>query len=121
MLIVTKIMEGGVDLESGNPLPRCIAIGNGKDEVYLPVRDEDLKSLLRLYAESGNGNLPPKQVVAQAVSNQRKVMAKALDDYAAGTEGPSDYAEPAAPAFFSDDGMEPGEDYSDSGTGVRSL
>lgn len=127
MLTVTKILEGGVDLASGNPLPRCLVIGNGKDEVYLPIRDEDVREVLKLYADSGNGKKDQARAQAQQVLDlSRQYGYGALSSGAVRTDPAlklsalPDLPVAHAPQVVDDD-YDPGEDYSDPDTGVRSV
>lgn len=136
MLQITKIIEGGIDLTSGQKIEQGIVINNGQQEMTIPVSPDAIEQVVMLYAQSvqsgGNGHdleppqdfgefgamladPPPQQMQATpSPVPQPKVSVVATPD--------SDYEEaPPSSDIDEEEGFQPGEDYADSGTGVGSL
>jgi hypothetical protein len=118
MLEVTKILEGGVDLATGDELPRCIVVSNRHNEVSITVKSEDLKKILALFIDGRNrgevGAAPmelfshePRESEVAMNPNPGPVM-RVVEDAPPSTD-------------MSDEEFDAGEDYNDSGTGVGSL
>jgi hypothetical protein len=66
---VTKIVEGGINLITGEQLETGIVVSNGQREVTVPVTRESMEKLAHLYADGvmglkkSNGKPPPEGVV----------------------------------------------------------
>lgn len=112
MLRVIKIIEGGIDLQSKEQLPRSLVISNGVTEAAIPVSDSDIEKVIELYVESEGIPQPvvsPSSVERRLPSSPTPVR-KAFETF-----------EPEKPEMIEDAGFEPGEDCFDRGTGVESL
>ena len=120
MLRVTAILEGGLDLEKGEEIPRSIVVTNGKRTVTIPVPDHKVKEMVDMFAEELGTKAPPDAEPSapapapKAPARPTKVPeTKAL--FEVETEAP-----PSMPVI-EEAGFEPGEEYEESGTGVASL
>jgi hypothetical protein len=116
MLKVVKIIEGGIDLETREELPRSIVISDGQREVLVPVNDNVIRELGSLLAgNSGSGPVrsrtkPKNAPLAQSRPVSPQPVAAAIEDpFGAEAELPPD------------EDFEPGEEFSDSGTGASSI
>ena len=111
MLKVTKILEGGIDLETQKELPRSIVISNGHREVLVTVNDNVIRELTNLLSSNGAS-------ARAAPAPQRPPMSPRP-----AATGMLAFDEPDRDDLvqFNDDDFEPGEEFSDSGTGVGSL
>ena len=132
MLIITKIIEGGLDLSTNEELPRSIVVSNGSREITLPMANEGMEGLVQLYIDGfqRERTVHANQVVP-SVADELVVDAKLkmtpnkseeyikLDVQISPENEPSDYDKP--PPVAKEDGFLPGEDYEDSGTGAASL
>jgi hypothetical protein len=130
MLQVTKIIEGGIDLLSGEKIEQGIVVANGFQEVTIPVSQETLESVVVLYAqfvEMAGGQIPavdaPESAPAPTplVQPQKQFSPTPVLVPQEQETFESDYDAPPPSTDISEDGFEPGEDYEDSGTGVGSL
>ena len=59
MLRVTSIIEGGINLESGQPIPRSMVVSNGKLSVTVPVPESVVKDLVNLFANEMGMSMDP--------------------------------------------------------------
>jgi hypothetical protein len=119
MLRVTAILEGGLDLEKGEEIPRSIVVTNGKRVVTIPVPDAKVQDLISMFAEElGKTVERPPHLEPQ----EPKVFTKPT--FKRETK-PLFEMEPAEPEthILDEDSQDfkPGEDYDDPGTGVSSL
>ena len=129
MLQVTKIIEGGIDLVSGEQIEQGIVIGNGMQEVTIPVSREVLESVVVMYAQfvegaadNGRPMLVPNEHPAVPEQPRRHLPPSPVPVVSEPGAFDSDYeVPPPSSDVVDDDGFEPGEDYEDSGTGVGSL
>jgi hypothetical protein len=119
MLQVVKVVEGGIDFRSLEQLPRSLVISNGRREVEISATDEDIEKVVQLFAEvasmdSSVGTAPPPKP-----RNREPVRSPEPEQPVNRNWGLSQEEE--EPEISEPDGFEPGEAYSDSGTGVGSL
>ena len=135
---LTKIVEGGIDLITGQQLEAGIVVSNGCREITVPVSSDSMEKLAHLYADKVMRLDKGKEAAPEPLPNRDDipehnteihgpVFVPAIDD----VEKPiapvsvftdEDYtAPPVSTDTTEDDGFEPGEDYDDSGTGVGSL
>jgi len=139
MLQITKIIEGGIDLTSGEQISQGLVVTNGLNEVTIPVSQTSLESVVRLYAQmvevaqrGGNGielSEEDRETVESWKTDEPQMRATSPAPVLRAMPGPPaeppedfEYEEPPPSSDISDDdGFEPGEDYADSGTGVGSL
>jgi hypothetical protein len=138
MLQVTKIIEGGIDLTSGEKIDQGIVIHNGIQEVTIPISQQSLESIVLMYAQmveiaeqKGNGGIPlspeDRKTVQGWVDNappqMRPVERAPVPPHPRPVPPapPPEDASPPSSDIDEEDGFEPGEDYADSGTGVGSL
>lgn len=123
ILQVTKIIEGGVDLTTGEELPRCIVVSNGYRNHEIPISDANLQALLIMYGEVFN--TAPEEV--QEIFEEPKAEFGKTEEPTPPNPGPvirvvrSEDAEPPPSTDRSTEGFEAGEEYNDSGTGIGSL
>ena len=123
MLQVVKFIEGGFDLTTHQEVPRSVVISNGSREVSLPVSEGQLKDLVKMYAElmgaQSSVEVAPQTRTPAPMSQQVK-MFESIEDLPE-PEGMVTADMEATGSVLDDGGFEPGEEYSDSGTGVASL
>ena len=122
MLRVTKIIEGGIDLTSGEQIEQGMVISNGYREVSVPVPQSELEKVVRLYVEAVEANVatatPPKVSIVPETEAPPAPRPKSVKLAPA---APEYEAPPPSTDIDDDSGLEPGEAYDDSGTGVGSL
>lgn len=119
MLQVTKFIEGGFDLTKHEEVARGVIVSNGSHEVLVPVSEATLKELIMLYAElSGVRSADP---APETPEPKPRPAPRPRAEQARMFESPTPQAEEPTPPADLEEGFEPGEEYSDSGTGVASL
>lgn len=74
-ILISKILEGGIDLESMEELPKCLLLTYGDRQVTLPVNEKQLQVVLSLLGvgtdvavpetKEPSAPEPPKMKVAQ--------------------------------------------------------
>ncbi len=112
MLKVIKIIEGGINLETQEELPRSIVISNGQKEVLVAVNDNVIRELIGLLSSNGApARAEPAPLLRRPPPSPRPAEAQMFS-----LEEPD-----SGDTVFGDDGFEPGEEFFDSGTGVSSL
>lgn len=131
MLEVTKIIEGGVDLRTGEELPRCIVISNGHREQEVPIDPLTLRNLVLMYSDMMNAtsvvdeNPEIFEESTEAVPKPGNGSAPAPNPRPTIRVVKADEPEVEEPTPSSDlieeDSFEAGEEYDDSGTGIGSL
>ena len=128
MLRVTKIIEGGIDLTSGEQIEQGMVISNGYREVTVPVPETVLADVVRLYVEAVEANVAAAAPQQTSITPEPKpaprppVKLRPVDSEPASPPPDFEYDSPPPSSDTDDDtGFEPGEDYDDSGTGVSSL
>jgi hypothetical protein len=112
MLKVVKIIEGGINLETQEELPRSIVISNGHREVHVAVNDNVIKELVALFVDNGS----PRDVDPEDVPRMKPRPPPSPRPVRTEPESPLE-----SPELDEDDGFEPGEEFRDSGTGASSL
>lgn len=126
MLKVTKIIEGGIDLETNQELPRTIVVSNGHREVNIPANDNVIRQLIRLFAENSE---PQDRITLEGASHyvepttppSTDVSRTSLSPQPVNT-APSLFDDPKEePSEIEDGDFEPGEAFNDGGTGAGSL
>ena len=105
MIQVIQILEGGVDLRSGEQIGPSLVLFNGKTSLSLPVAPQSLASIVELWAEA-----------ATQVSDQPRLKETAPTPM--GAFQPMEEEEEYQP---DDDEREIGEEYSDASTGVDAF
>jgi hypothetical protein len=129
MLQVVKFIEGGFDLTTNKEVSMGIVVSNGLNEVLVPVSESSLRQLVHLYGEDRSNTkadepeverppvprpsprpAPAPRIRAEQVQLFENPPSPRIEDT---VELPPEDAEAA--------GFEPGEEYSDTGTGVASL
>ena len=119
MLKVVKIIEGGINLETKEELPRSIVISNGHREVHVPANDIVIRDVVSLFVDNGEPKPPEEELLTKApnVPQRPPPSPRPASPRTAVT---FEADEPASDSF-DDEGFEPGEEFSDSGTGASSL
>jgi len=121
MLRVTKIIEGGINLETQEELSRSIVISNGRRDVHVPVNDNVIRELVALFSENGVAVPAPASApvpqVRRPPPSPRPVASPTLPF----DEGPPDPTFGLENQPAEDEGFEPGEEFADGSTGVGSL
>lgn len=119
-LIVTKILEGGVDLCTGQELGRCIVISNGVREQEVPIDQQALQSLIVMCSEHLESDQAPDVGPGMFEYDEAD-----MHEEDVGTPSGSlrvVRSEEAPPSTdLVEEKFEAGEEYDDSGTGVSSL
>jgi len=128
-LQITRIIEGGIDLLSGQELPQSIVVSNGAREVIVPVSQEVLKEVVVLYAEAESapenrqersGFFTPEEEYQPEISNTPTTRKKPR--LVPAPETPQkEIRDEAVSSDTLDEKFEPGEEYNDAATGVGSL
>lgn len=123
MLKVTKIIEGGIDLETREELSRSIVISNGRREIHVAVNDNVIKELVALFSENGVKDLAPAPA---PVPQPRMPRPPPSPRQVASPTLPFDDGPPDPPFGIENlppenEGFEPGEEFTDRSTGVGSL
>ena len=63
---IVQILEGGIDLETMQEIPRSVMLMFGDRQVTLPIADEQLKILMRLIGASSDEAVPHRRAEPQA-------------------------------------------------------
>ncbi len=105
MIIVTKIVGESFDLQTGGEIPSAIVLSNGTDEVHVPVEEDVLKQVVRLFA--GSSRMAAPMPLRQPEPQDPVPLAT--------IEG--DDEEPSQPSWDE----EPGAEYEDPATGTESI
>ena len=114
MLTITKFIEGGFDLITKQELPKSIVVSNGKRELVIPITEAQLKELVAMFVDDSSFAYTSSQadLMASPESKSERIqMFEPPESQVSDEEIPGDQMED----------FEPGEEYSDSGTGVASL
>jgi hypothetical protein len=126
MLRVVSIIEGGLDLEKNQEIPRSIVVSNGKQSVTVPVPDSVVQELVDLLASEVGAapTVKPAPLATRVKIEKSKLETQQLFEPELLTSNPAGFeTDDFSPALaVEDDSMfEPGEEYDDGGTGVSSL
>ena len=127
MLRVVSIIEGGLDLEKNQEIPRSIVVSNGKQSVTVPVPDSVVQELVDLFTEELASKGKPLGTDKKVVTGQSTSKDTTVEPIiSGGMTGSLFETEPSEPfvednAITGDSGFAVGEEYDDSGTGVASL
>jgi len=125
---VIKIIEGGIDLRSGEEISLGLVITNGIREFTIPISSEILNHITLMIAEEK----PGKPIVEGPVKPASEIPPAALSP-AGGDLNPFREETQTTPRLVEeeptlpqnpldeDEGFEPGEEYNDIGTGAGSL
>lgn len=120
-LKVTKILEGGVDLCTGQELGRCIVISNGVRDQEVPIEQQALQNLIMMCTEhpevGQNTDVGPRMFeYDEADYHEEELSAPTGSLRVVRDESP-----PSTDLVEEERAFEAGEEYDDSGTGVSSL
>jgi hypothetical protein len=127
MLRVTKILEGGLNLDRGEEIPRSMVVTNGSKEVIVPIPDSVVQELVDLFTEELASKGKPLGTDKKVVTGQSTSKDTTVEPIiSGGMTGSLFETEPSEPfvednAITGDSGFAVGEEYDDSGTGVASL
>lgn len=117
MLRVTAILEGGLNLETGEEITRSIVVSNGASSVTVPVPESKIRELVELFAKELQGRVPVRE---EAPPSPPRAEPKFK-----GPRPMKPLFEPEpeleAPSLVDEQDFQPGEEYEESGTGVASL
>jgi hypothetical protein len=126
MLQVVKFIEGGFDLTTNKEVSMGIVVSNGLNEVLIAVSEDSLRQLVQLYGED-RGNTKADEPELERPLAPRPAP-RAAPAPRVRVEQVQLFESPASPRLeeepmptMEDAGFEPGEEYSDTGTGVASL
>jgi hypothetical protein len=130
MLEIVKIIEGGIDLRDNTQLPRCIIVSNSHREVAIPISNAGLQALIGLYSDRGPVSMsahyeePESKTAVPTSTTPRngEVVQMAGSGDVSSTDVSSEPPVQEVPGL--DEGgedFEPGDAYSDPGTGAKSL
>lgn len=123
MLKVVKIIEGGINLETQEELPRSIVISNGYREVHVAVNDNVIRELVALFVDNGepHQNIPVGDSPNAPTTPRRPIKRPSPSPPPVATTTGDTFEVEDEQVFDEDEGFEPGEEFSDSGTGASSL
>jgi hypothetical protein len=111
MLEVTKILEGGLDLRTGQELHRGLVITNGRTEVIISIPPEKMEEVVGLIASE----------FGVAAPRAKPQVVKVPNTYVAPISQSAEVFEDTPVDPIEDEGFKPGEEYVDSDTGLDSL
>jgi len=127
MLKVVKIIEGGIDLETQEELPRSLIVSNGRREVTVPANDNVIREVVELLAEMVDAPLDVSMEAKMRVNSQPvsgSTTPRPPPSPRPVSKSPSPFEsdeERGSQTPFDDEGFEPGEEFNDGGTGAGSL
>ena len=117
-ILISKILEGGIDLQTMEPEPKSLLLEHGNQCATLPISDEQFTVILSLLGSGTNAAVEEVQPSAAPEPPQMTPVNKNGDSFPVGKNGiqfdPSE-DDPAIGETY------PEDDYSDPETGVSAF